>query len=128
MKVILTRTLLVLISILITVGCTLSPSAAARKAAADFVTAAGTGDRQLVLAMLAANADMTADQMMELYRGYNFKKAFDAQAVDPKISRGVEYIVLVSGEQSGYTRLSTLAVKRENDKWVVVRAGSSIAY
>lgn len=128
MKVILTRTLLVLIALLLSVGCTLSPAAAARKAGADFVTAAGAGDRQLVTVMLASGADITADQVMEQYRGYNFKKAFDAEMAEPKNSLGVEFLVLVSGEQGGYTRLSTLALKRENGKWVVVRAGSSIAY
>lgn len=131
--VVFVKRLLVQASVLLLVavaagGCGPSLGENARRTGAEFVAAAAAGDRQTVRSMLSPRTDTTAEQVVESYQGLTGVDAFDAKKALPNES-GVEYIVLVSGQdRAGVPHSSMLAVGREESRWVILKADSSLSY
>lgn len=105
-----------------------SPAAQARKVGDAFLRAAVAGDQGWIGSMLAADSDLTPAQVVELYREFRQPKAFDVIKSLPNRS-GVEYLVNAGGAgPAGFTRTTTIALKREGGRWMVLKAGSSLSY
>ncbi|MFZ5826386.1 MAG: hypothetical protein ACOY94_18995, partial [Bacillota bacterium] len=104
-----------------------SPAARAQQAGDAFFRAAVAGDEERVAAWLAVDAELTPAEVVRLYQGLLYPKAFDVIKSLPNRS-GVEYLVHAGGsDPTGFTKTTTFALKREDGRWVVLKAGSSFS-
>ena len=105
-----------------------SPAARAQQAGDAFLRAAVAGDAERVASLLAADAELTPAEAVRLYQGLRQPKAFDVIKSLPNRS-GVEYLVHAGGiDASGFPNTTSFAMKREDGRWVVLKAGRALRY
>jgi hypothetical protein len=105
-----------------------SPQARAREAGATFLAAAARGDEAAVLSLLAEGATITAAEAVGQYLGLMDTDAFDVKRALAN-QNGVQFIVLASGvDRAGRPHSTMLAMVRQNDTWLVLKAGDGFAY
>lgn len=118
---------LTLVMLLAMTGC--GAPEQARTVGAAFMAAAAAGDVAMVRSMLSPTADITAEQVVDMYRGLTDTEAFDVEKALVPNQTGAEYLVLASGlDRNGVPHAASLAVRRENGRWLIVRAGSGFTY
>ena len=105
-----------------------SVASSARKAGEAFFAAALAGDVEAVESMLADDARLTASQIVSMYSGLRTARISDVERARPNES-GVDYVVIASGaHESGYTEMTSLLMRREEDRWFVLDAGQRLEY
>lgn len=106
----------------------LAPAATAKRAGATFLEAVANRDLEAVRRLLAADAAITGAQVLEQFKDVDSPKAIDVVQSLTNQS-GVEYLVLAFGRKpTGDPTGTTLALKRENGRWVIVQAGANFSY
>lgn len=105
-----------------------SAASSARKAGEAFFAAAISGDVEAVESMLADDARLTAEQVVTMYSGLRSARIAGVERARPNES-GVDYVVTASGaHESGYTEMTSLLLRRDDDRWVVLSAGQRLEY
>ena len=105
-----------------------SAPAKAEKTGAAFLISATEGDQAGVQSLLAGDARITAAETIALYSGLSRASVSDVIEALPNHT-GVEYVVLASGAyEDGYTETTTLLLRRQDNRWVVVDAGENVRY